>query len=475
MCMKNIIGRLSEVNILNNCLNSSRSELIAVHGRRRVGKTYLIRNFYSKNFVFEFSGIHQEPMKKQLKNFYLKLETLYPVTKIPKDWLEAFQLLEKYLETLKGKRKKVVFLDEFPWLDTRKSGFLAAFDNFWNNYASKRNDLIVVVCGSAASYMIQNIIQSKGGLHNRITQQIHLAPFNLLETELMLKSNNVKLSRYDILQLYMAIGGVPHYLEKILPGESVPQIIDRLCFQKNGFLRNEFKTIFASLFEHHENHERILRLLATVRKGFTRNEILAKIKLKSGGTLSKTLTELEMSGFIDKYTTYKNAKDALYRLSDEYSLFYIRFIESSNVSSGTTWLNFRNQNSYKIWSGFTFETICIKHIEQIKEALKIRGIHSTSGSWISKKEAENVQIDLLIDRDDRVINLCEMKFYNEPFQIDKKMAENIQKKVSVFSSETKTNKNIFITFISTYGLKSNMYSTQYIQNELTLTDLFIAL
>jgi hypothetical protein len=197
--------------------------------------------------------------------------------------------------------------------------------------------------------------------------------------------------------------------------------------------------------------------------------------LKSGGTLSKTLTELEMSGFIDKYTTYKNAKDALYRLSDEYSLFYIRFIESSNVSSGTTWLNFRNQNSYKIWSGFTFETICIKHIEQIKEALKIRGIHSISGSWISKKEAENVQIDLLIDRDDRVINLCEMKFYNEPFQIDKKMAENIQKKVSVFSSETKTNKNIFITFISTYGLKSNIYSTQYIQNELTLTDLFIVL
>jgi len=473
--MKSIIGRESEINVLNRCLNSSRSELIGIHGRRRIGKTFLIRNFFSKSFVFEFSGIHQEPMKKQLKNFYLKLQTHYSIDKAPKDWLEAFHLLENYLNSLKGKRKKVVFLDEFPWLDTRKSGFLAAFDNFWNNYVSKRDDLIVVVCGSAASYMIQNIIQNKGGLDNRITQQIHLEPFNLLETERMLKHNNVKLSRYDILQLYMSIGGVPYYLEKILPGESVPQIIDRLCFQKNGFLRTEFKAIFASLFDNHENHERILRLLASVRKGFTRNEILSKIKIKSGGTLSKTLTELEVSGFIDKYTAYKNAKDALYRLTDEYSLFYIRFIEPSTPSNGNVWLNLHNQNSFKVWSGFTFETVCIKHVEQLKEALKISGIHSTNGSWISKKEEGNVQIDLLIDRDDNVINLCEMKFYKEPFLIDKKMAENMQKKVSVFTSETKTNKNIFITFISVYGLRKNIYSTQFIQNELRVDALFTTL
>ncbi len=473
--VRDIIGRQSEQLTLKRCLESKRPELIAIHGRRRIGKTFLIRQFYHRHLVFEFSGIHQQSMKNQLKNFHLKLQSYYAPTTQPKDWLEAFQNLERYLNTLMGTRKKVVFLDEFPWLDTRRSGFLSAFDNFWNNYASKRTDLIVVVCGSAASYMIQNIIQSKGGLHNRITQQIHLEPFNLFETELMLKHNRVKLSRYDIMLMYMAIGGIPHYLEKILPGESVAQIIDRLCFQKNGFLRTEFNAIFASLFDYHDNHERILRLLASVRKGFSRNEILSKIKLKSGGTLSKTLTELEASGFIQKYMPYKSSKDALYRLTDEYSLFYIRFIESTVPSTGPVWLNLGNQNNFKIWCGFTFETVCIKHVEQIKEALKIRGIHSTNGSWTSKRTDEKVQIDLLIDRDDRVINLCEMKFYNAPFEIDKKSVENIQRKVSVFSSETKTKKNVFVTFISVYGIKKNMYSHQFIQNELTIDALFTPL
>jgi AAA+ ATPase superfamily predicted ATPase len=470
--MKKIIGRISETYTLSSSLNSNQSELIAIHGRRRVGKTFLVRTIYKKHFVFEFSGIHQEPLKKQLKNFYLELKTKFKSATLPTDWLEAFFQLRSYIDSLKSTKKKVIFFDEFPWLDTRKSGFLAAFDNFWNNYATKRDDLVVVVCGSAASYMIQNIIENKGGLHNRITQQIHLKPFTLLETEQLLKAKNIRFSRYDILHLYMALGGIPHYLDKIENGESVPQIIDRLCFQQNSFLRKEFKVIFASLFDHHENHEHLLRLLSTVRKGFTRNEILKKSKLNSGGTLTKTLRELEASGFITKYSPYKNTKDALYRLTDEYSLFYIRFIEPSSPSNSQTWLNLHNLQSFKSWSGFTFETICIKHVEQLKEALKIRGIHSTDGSWVSKNNEENVQIDLLIDRNDRVINLCEMKFYDTHFKIDKKTAENIQKKINVFKAETQTNKNIFVTFISTYGLKRNMYSNQYVQNDLNINSLF---
>jgi uncharacterized protein len=210
-----------------------------------------------------------------------------------------------------------------------------------------------------------------------------------------------------------------------------------------------------------------------LKKGFTRNEILKKSKLNSGGTLTKTLRELEASGFITKYLPYKNTKDALYRLTDEYSLFYMRFIEPSSPSNSQTWLNLHNLQSFKSWSGFTFETICIKHVEQIKETLKIRGIHSINGSWVSKNSEENVQIDLLIDRNDRVINLCEMKFYDTHFKIDKKTAENIQKKISVFKAETQTNKNVFVTFISTYGLKPNMYSNQYVQNDLNINALFI--
>jgi DNA-binding transcriptional ArsR family regulator len=212
-----------------------------------------------------------------------------------------------------------------------------------------------------------------------------------------------------------------------------------------------------------------------VRKGYTRSELLSKIKLKSGGTLSKTLSELEASGFIEKYLPYKGNKDALYRLTDEYSLFYIKFIEKSNASTSDNWLKIRTSNSYKVWTGFTFETICIKHIEEIKEGLKIRGIYSANGSWVSKRKDNNTQIDLLIDRDDQVINLCEMKFSNQTFTIDKRTTENMIEKINVFKTETKTNKSIFLTFITTFGLKKNSYSNQIVQNELSMNALFTPL
>ena len=321
--------------MLTNALKSKRPELIAVYGRRRVGKTFLIRNIYKNDIQFEFSGIHRASMKQQLKNFHLTLSARLSGFPRPADWIEAFSLLSQFIDKLTSKKKKVIFFDEFPWLDTRKSNFLPAFDNFWNSYASKRDDLVVVICGSAASYMIQNIIKSKGGLHNRLTEKIQLLPFNLQETEQLLKNNNVRLSRYDILQIYMAMGGVPHYLEKIQPGESVAQVLDRLCFAKDGFLRTEFDTVFASLFDQHDNHEAIIRTLASLRKGMTRNEILIKSKLQTGGTLTKTLLELEQSGFIEKYLPYQGTKDSLYRITDEYSMFYIKYIENTRPSDSS--------------------------------------------------------------------------------------------------------------------------------------------
>ena len=470
--MKVLIGRKAEKTILTNALESDRPELIVVYGRRRIGKTFLIREVYKKYTQFEFSGIHKAPLKDQLKNFHLTLSSKIPNTNMPSDWIEAFHQLGQYIGKLKSKKKKVIFIDEFPWLDTRKSNFLPAFDNFWNSYASTRDDLIVVICGSAASYMIKNIIKSKGGLHNRLTQKIHLVPFNLYEAEQLLKHNKVKLSRYDILQVYMTVGGVPHYLEKILPGESVSQAIDRLCFDKDGFLRSEFNNVFASLFDQYENHEAIIRTLATVRKGLTRNEVLSKSKIGSGGTLTKTLTELEEAGFIENYSPFHGTKNSIFRITDEYSLFYIKYIEKNKFSGRAVWMKMQGQQSYKIWSGFSFETICIKHIEQIKEGLKISGINSSYGSWIEKNTPNSAQIDLLINRDDNIINLCEIKFYNTEYVIDKKYAREIVKKVNAFSYSTKTKKSIFVTFITTYGLIPNQYSKHYVQNELTMDVLF---
>lgn len=470
-----VIGRKDELEILTAALKSSRPEFIVVYGRRRIGKTYLIREVYKNHIVFEISGIYKASFKQQLRNFDLTLETHKFSGQKSSGWVEAFHKLGQYLNQFKSQKKKVIFIDEFPWLDTHRSNFLGAFDNFWNSYASKRNDLLIVICGSAASYMIKHIVRNKGGLHNRLTQQVQLSPFNLYETEQLLKQNKVKLSRYEILQVYMAMGGVPHYLEKIIPGESVAQLLDRLCFSKNGFLRTEFNNVFASLFEQYDNHESIIRTLATVRKGLTRNAILSKSKINSGGTLTKTLEELEQSGFIEKYTPYQGTKDAIYRLTDEYSVFYIRFIEQAKLPGKKIWMKMQGQQAYRVWSGFGFETVCLKHIDQIKEGLKISGVHSTYGSWIDKNSADGIQIDLLIDRDDRVINLCEMKFWNTSYTIDKKYAGEIVKKANAFSTKTKTKKSIFTTFITTYGLTPNSYKSTLVQNELTMDDLFVDL
>jgi len=470
--MKHVIGRNNEKSILTNALKSSRAELIVIYGRRRIGKTYLIREIYKHHILFEFSGLHKVSYKDQLKNFNLTLRSYNKKSKDSSDWIEAFYQLQIYFDKLKGKTKKVLFIDEFPWLDTRKSNFLAAFDRFWNSYASKRKDIVVVVCGSAASYIIKNIVKNKGGLHNRLTQTIQLEPFSLLETELFLKHNKVKLTRYDILQIYMAMGGVPYYLEKIIPGESVAQALDRLCFKKNGFLQNEFQNVFASLFDQYDNHESIIRSLSKTRKGLTRNGLLKSSKLNSGGTLTKTLEELEDSGFIDRYIPYQGTKDALYRLTDEYSMFYLKFIENTKPSTKPIWMKTQGQHSYKIWSGFSFESVCLKHVDQIKEGLKISGINSTHGSWIEKNTKGGAQIDLLIDRDDNVINVCEMKFYNSKFTLDKKYAAEINRKSNAFQLNTSTKKSLFITFITTYGLHSNQYSQQYVQNELSMEHLF---
>lgn len=473
--MQKLIGRKHEIEILTRALNSNKSELIAVYGRRRVGKTFLVRNVFRNNILFEISGIYKVPLKQQLSNFHLTLTNKNIGFPKPSDWIEAFDQLSQFISKQRSKKKKVIFIDEFPWLDTRKSRFLPAFDNFWNSYASKRDNLVVVICGSAASYMIQNIIKSKGGLHNRLTEKIQLAPFNLHETEQLLLQNKVKFSRYDILQIYMAMGGIPHYLERISSGESVAQNIDRLCFRKDGFLRSEFENIFASLFDQHENHALIVRTLASIRKGLTRTEIVNRGKVRSGGTLSKTITELEQSGFIEKYIPYQGNKDAIYRLSDEYSMFYIKYIEKTKTSNSDVWIKMFQQASYKIWSGFSFETICIKHLAQIKEGLKISGINAVQGSWIEKNAENGAQIDLLIDRDDNVINLCEMKFYNTEYAIDKKYANEIAKKINTFSASVKTKKSVFVTFITTYGLVPNQYSKQIVQNELTMDHLFVDL
>jgi hypothetical protein len=317
----------------------------------------------------------------------------------------------------------------------------------------------MVICGSAASYMVQKIINNKGGLHNRISRKIRLLPFNLNETELFLNKNGINYTRYDIIQLYMAIGGVPHYLEKVNKGLSVPQNIDSLCFSKDGVLNDEFNQLYVSLFDDSERHIRIIKTLAGTNKGLTRNELIEKSGMPTGGDFSLKLEELMESGFVTEYRY----------LSDEYSKFYLKFIEDNKNSGEGTWQRLGNTQSYKSWSGFMFETLCLKHVHQIKKSLRIDAIYSSNSSWFN----ENAQVDLLIDRDDNVMNLCEMKFYNAPYTIDKKYYLNLKNKVSELQKDTNTKKNVFITMVTTYGVNENEYSKELVQNNLDMDALFV--
>jgi AAA+ ATPase superfamily predicted ATPase len=466
--MNKIIGREKQIELLQNALISDKSELIAIYGRRRVGKTFLIRETYAKEIIFEISGIPDGSLNDQLINFYneiskkskkfLKKE---PLT----NWMEAFNMLGEYIDSLKS-TKKVVFIDEFPWMYTHKSKFVQMFGHFWNSYCAKRNDLVVVICGSSASFMVNKVINDRKGLHNRISIPIRLLPFNLYETELFLKSKKIHLDRYAYLQLYMAIGGIPHYLEKIQQGDSVPVAIDRLCFQQDGILVNEFNQIFVSLFENSENHTKIVETLATSQRGMVREELIRKSKISSGGTLTKAIQELIESGFISEYQPYTNkVKETLFRLSDEYSLFYQKFIKNN---SGTSWKTLFSSRSYVSWCGFAFETLCLKHTDQILKKLGLSGVDVQSSSWRN----ENAQIDLLLDRSDRSINICEMKFSESEFVIDKSYADNIRNKKAEFIKELTSRKNVFVTFVTTFGVKSNNHSSQVMDNQITIDSLF---
>ena len=470
-----IIGREEEQQMIAEMLDTEAADLLAVTGRRRVGKTYLIRAFLQARIHFEMNGILNASLQQQLQNFdiaFNKINTKKSRRHAPvSNWLQAFHQLSQYLDSLKTTKKLIVFIDELPWLDTHRSRFLSAFDWFWNSWAVKKN-ILVIICGSASSWMTGKIINNRGGLHNRVTKRIHLQPFNLTETEAYLKYNGITLSRYQVLHLYMALGGIPHYLKEVKKGQSATQNINRICFQKNGLLVNEFDNLYNALFVNARQHISIIQALASKNKGLSRAEILAASKLADGGSFTKLLTELEQSDFITSYLPFdKIKKETIYRLTDEYSLFYLKFMRSKK---NVNWLQLAATPSYKTWSGYAFENICMKHIEKIKQALGIAAVYTEVSSIFYKGDAKNkgAQIDMLIDRQDHVINACEAKFYDKPFAISKSYAVDLRNKLRAFQEKTGTRKTLFLTLITPYGIVQNQHSIGFVQQEVIAENLF---
>lgn len=470
-----IIGRRQEQHLLSECIKSKKAELVAVYGRRRIGKTFLVRNYFDETFDFYMTGSPDRAKGELLLIFNEQLRNYsgvnYPIVKT---WHEAFGQLREYLSSIK-KEKIIVFIDELPWFDTPNSGFIKSFELFWNGWASAQGSFKLIVCGSATTWMLNKLIGDRGGLHNRVTRSMYLAPFSLGETEEYLKSQNIVWSRYDITECYMIMGGTPYYLSKLERGKSLAQNIDNLFFSRTGELRREFDFLYRSLFSNSQSHMKVVELLSKKTKGMTRNEIMKALDMPKGGNTTEVLNNLIACDFVRCYHAFgKKERDMIYQLTDLYTLYYLRFCRNIEGKDEHTWSLMINTPAHSAWAGYSFEMVCLHHIPQIKKGLGISGVLSNVCAWSAKAEQgsrDGAQIDLIIDRMDNVVNLCEMKFSRSYFAIDKHYSGKLLERAETFRHSVKTNKALHLTFITTYGLKQNMYSST-VQNELTLDALF---
>jgi hypothetical protein len=479
-----IFARVRELKVLQQLYDSGKPEFLAIYGRRRIGKTFLIREFFkNKGLYFALTGVKDASLKKQLKNFTVEFTRVFGRSegyKPPKNWFEAFEQLRNGLASVKGSKRIIFFFDELPWLSTARSEFLQDLDHFWNRHLSEDNRVVLIVCGSAASWMIKKIVRNKGGLHGRLTAQIRLLPFDLKETEEFLQHQGMTLNRKAVVDIYMAIGGIPKYLTYIRRGQSAMQIVGQLCF--DGPLADEFEELYASLFENHHRHVSIIKALAEHPGGLIKSQIAKLTGLSMGGGMNMVLEELEQSGFILAINDFgKQKKECRYRLIDEYSLFYLKWGQKAKESNLRTqddifWTNVFNSPLGQAWAGYAFEMLCLKHLSNIKKALGIAGVLTNASGWTYKapknSHERGVQIDLLIDRADNCINLCEIKYRNEEFTINKAYDKELREKKAIFLTQTKSKKSVFITLISPYGVKQNVGYFGTAEVTLTMDNLF---
>lgn len=474
-----MIGRQREQEELRRRYERNKPEFVAIYGRRRIGKTTLVAETFKGKFAFRHAGLSpveqrgRGTMAEQLRHFQHSLQGFgLKDAPRPDSWLDAFYLLEQLLEQKDNGGRQVVFIDELPWMDTPRSGFVTALEGFWNNWACYRNNVMLVVCGSASSWILDRLINNRVGLYGRVTCEIRLAPFTLGECEQLLKANEVRFSRYDIVQSYMIFGGVPFYLDALDGRLSLAQNVDRLFFENAAPLRDEYDRLFASAFSNPKTMKEIVSLLYTRRGGYTRKEISAKLGL-SGGALTSFLNALVASDFIERYVPFgKGKRDTCYRLKDPFCLFYLHFISNQQKSDESYWTHNQATQHVVVWRGLSFENVCFCHVTQIKQALGISGVRTSQSAWDLRDADGDAQIDLLIERDDNVVNACEIKFYSDEFSVDKGYYRALLHRQELLLGHLSPKMAVYQTLISTFGLRQNEYSGVFAQ-VITLDDLFV--
>lgn len=470
-----MIGRENEVKVLEDCLKSNESQFIAVYGRRRIGKTMLVREAYAGRFAFLHTGLANVGMADQLAAFR---DALCEYGLADGDelhsWREAFGLLKKLLMASK-QEKKIVFIDEMPWMDTPRSGFVSALEYFWNNWAAWEKNIVLVICGSATSWIIKKVIRNRGGLHNRVTRQICLRPFTLRECEQYSRSRQFPFSRQEIIAVYMILGGVPYYWSLLNGAESVAQNVDRLFFAPEGELRLEFFSLYKSLFRNAAPHLKIVEALSGRKCGMVREEIMSATGLCAGGKITTALEELEECGLIRRYQAFgKRSRDALYQLMDNFTLFHLKFASARNRHEARHWTESLDTSEQNVWSGLAFERVCLQHIDQIRKAMGISGMLTSVCSWSCRGDGEKkgAQVDLVIDRRDRLVDLCEIKYSTHPFKVTLAMNDELRRKRWRFAEETKTRRGLRTVLIAAEGVANGSYRGEF-HTLVTGDDLFV--
>ena len=458
-----IIGREKEITEFEKYVKSGKPEFIAVYGRRRVGKTFLINQIFHGKMAFSMTGVLEGNFDEQVDAFLDAMDLYgFEVKERPATWMRAFTLLRKALQPkVETGDECIVFLDEIPSFDTHGSGFAKALGHFWNSWASLYNNMKLIVCGSATTWMIKNIIDSHGGLHDRITHEMKLLPFTLKETEQYLVNNGFHWSRLSIVQSYMMFGGVAYYLSLLDSSLSLTQNIDNLYFDTNGSLRREYKRLFKTLFRSPEPYTEIVELLARHKKGVTRAELIQKLNKDSGGNLSELLDNLLECGLVRKYKVREKkavkSKGSIYQLVDMFSLFHIHFADKSG-SDSHYWANHLGTPETNTWLGLAYERVCLLHVGQIKETLHIDTIASEQYSWRSKESTPAAQIDLIIDRADDVVNVCEIKYSGKEYSLSEEESKKMAYRLGTFRRETGTRQSLYLTLITAAPLAENACS-----------------
>ena len=474
-----IIARTEELKALRSIKEADESRFAAVYGRRRVGKTFLIREAYEYHFTFQHTGLSPEQggrtKKAQIEAFSISLAKAgLKEFRKPENWLEAFSLLEDLIN-LSDEPKKVIFIDELSWMDTRKSDLIPALEYFWNARMTARKDIVLVVCASATSWMMNKIVHNRGGLYNRLHLKINLGPFTLPDCEAFAAAKGIRMNRYQLLECYMILGGIPYYWDQLDKSLGLSQNIDAMFFAEKPVLENEFRYLYASVFSTPEPYVRIVTALGRKKVGMYREELLAETGIHDSGTFSEMLQNLENCGFVRCYNEFgKKKRNKKYQLIDNFTLFYFKFLEHKPNDSHY-WTNQLNSPTRNAWCGLAFERVCLEHISAIKHRLGIEGVLTETVSWSCAEDPEKglfgSQIDLLIVRKDQVINLCEMKYASSLYTITKKTDESLRRKISDLMTDTGTRYAIHTTLITPYGLTKNEYAGN-VQAQILAEDLF---